>query len=346
MAYKKQNYTEDKSSKKSAYLEFDDEDKIKERSNVHVSIKEKQLRIAELLNSKKNTNFPKKSVDFTLSQKTELEHTDGFQARKKQFSMTNAAIANKLNNTLFSKSTNSKNVSFSQSKNSSEIDKKSVLDKNEEPFGKKSISSLNNKLSEDYKNKLSSVLLSRNRPDFLKDFEQKNSNNFSKTTYAAEDNSNNSFRDSKEENDNKRKDLFKQLLNNYSNLKKIDYNKNGDSNLLQKEVENESENKNVFIADQNLHLNGVLCNHKNDQHIIDSPNIVENKKRINFFSCFKNIKKKKYCKRKNMNCNNPKKEKYISKKEEKIGKSYPDKENSTSTNKNKKTRNKFFFLFK
>ncbi|CRG93174.1 conserved Plasmodium protein, unknown function [Plasmodium gallinaceum] len=346
MAYKKQNYIEEQSLKKSAYLEFDDKEKIKDRSNVHVSIKEKQMRIAELLSSKKNDNFPKKSVDFTLSQKTESEYMDECLARRKQFSVTNADIANKLNNTLFSKITTSKNVSFSNSKNSSYMDEKSLLDKNEKSFKNKSISSLNNKISEDYKNKLSSVLLSRDKSHFLKnkDFEKKNSNDFPKTDYIAEDNSNNSHKNSKGDIDNKRKDLFKQLLSTYSNLQKIDHNQNRDKNTLQK-LENEDENKNESITDKNLYLNENFSNYKNNQNTMDPPNIIKKKKIINFFSCFKNLKRKKYYKRKNnMKCNSPIKEKHLSKTEEKIDITCYEEENSISSN--KRARSKFFFFLK
>ncbi|SBT32287.1 hypothetical protein POVWA2_012050 [Plasmodium ovale wallikeri] len=317
----------------------------------------------------KSKNAGKKNVDFKLpEQMKELDNGTN------KFSITNASIAEQLNNKLFRKGIFSKNVSpLNDNKNSIETKKVYILGKCKKSFRAKEGSNINNKISENYKNQLSNALLLRNKPDFAKNkfpFQKRCSDIYKKNSYVRENPTSISKNEKEEEVLNNRKDnsLMSKLSSSSIPAKRHSHD-NGSS--VSDDKGDSGRNKSAH--DRHNNANGNVRTPKNSSSFrnkntcenshatvqnllssVNNPTLVEcttdenqsdKKKSMHFFFNFLNFKKK-YSKRKNdLSCDKDEKKNIFSK--EYKGKDDLCLENEVSINPNKNKKNiKSFFCVK
>ncbi|SBS81203.1 conserved Plasmodium protein, unknown function [Plasmodium ovale curtisi] len=316
----------------------------------------------------KSKNAGKKNVDFKLP-----EQMKGLDNGTNKLSVTNASIAERLNNKLFQKGIFSKNVSpLNDNKNSIERKKVYILSKRKNSFRAKEGSNINNKISENYKNQLSNALLLRNKPDFAKNkfpFQKRCSDIYKKNSYVRE-NPTSISKNEKEEVLNNRKDnsLMSKLISSSIPEKRRSHD-NGSS--VRDDRGNSGKNKGA--DDRHNNVNGNVRTPKNSSSFrnknacenshatvqdllssVNDPTLVkcitnenqsDKKKKIHFFFNFLNFKKK-YSKRKNyLSCDKEEKKIFFSK--EHKGKDDFCLENEVSINPNKNKKNiKSFFCVK
>ncbi|SBT87430.1 conserved Plasmodium protein, unknown function, partial [Plasmodium malariae] len=332
--------------------EFGDKKKITENKKVHSSIREKQLKIAELMNYKKNDNSERKNVDFNFE-----EQKDEPSEKGNKFSISNAYIAETLNKKLFQKSSTSKfaSSSFRNKPNSDERNKVLILTKYKGTTTNKKDTNIN-KVSENYKNQLSNVFLLKNKFGSAKSrfFYQKKSSDISKKDYITRDNSTISNKNSKVDDINYKigeNSLMQGISRSCSHSIIMDDIGGGNDNNVDKHTKDNC-NHNGGDDKDNDNYND---NNKNESMIIGGPHKHDysnnsssvkpttcKKRRANFFLCFSKLKIK-HSKRKNdLQCNSKTKKKDLSKEEENIGNSSSNKGVSEHPDSSKKNIKQFF----
>ncbi|GAW79763.1 hypothetical protein, conserved [Plasmodium gonderi] len=373
MDNKKINYGKSYPTQKSPYMGFTDESAIRENPWVHESIKQKQLKIAELMLNKKTDNELKKNVNFSTTEKEEESKIKEDLDKKNLTSISNASIAEVLNKKLFGNNQSWKNKNVSYSHKNIDEEKVSILSKYKDSYGNKENSNTVNKLNESNKTDLNNFLLTKSTAYSSKDkfFIQKRLSDITKKGNSTDRITTlNSQKSNEKEYVSKRgkSSLMKGLSRSPTNADALDescqnfgdesdFDLPEDSNNCQVgDIENVIHNSYLATNRGNTFKRGELKNSKNgpltnknshSYEFFKSPHNskslpCDKKKRkdknrkVNFFFNFLNFKKK---------CNkrkNDKKKKCIAKEEEE--KNYPssDKENSSSFNTNKKNIRSFF----
>ncbi|GAB65257.1 hypothetical protein PCYB_052750 [Plasmodium cynomolgi strain B] len=188
-AHTKMNYTKKASFKTSPFMGFTKEKAIAENPKIHASIREKQLKIAELMLYRKNDNVVKKNVNFLPPEKKETEEKDDVD-KTKRFSISNASIAESLNKKLFGNRSNwnsrSKTSPYIYKSKSGE--KLSILSKYRSTCSHKEDSSITNKVNESHKENLKEFLRMKSCAYSAKSifFAQKKLSDISKKSYSAD----------------------------------------------------------------------------------------------------------------------------------------------------------------
>ncbi|SOV74156.1 conserved Plasmodium protein, unknown function [Plasmodium sp. gorilla clade G3] len=328
---------------------MDDDEINKEKPRVHISIKERQIRISQLLNSNKNDKGLTKTVEFNiLEEQNKSKCVSKYNMEKRQLSLKNTAIAEKLKNTLFSKGNSCTDTLISYDrKNTNQSKELNLKNKNVGSLKKMDYSLLNEKISENYKNQLSNVLLMKNNNpqalQYKKSPKKKKASDIFETGISIEGVLiNNKVDDSHEDHETeKKKHLLKLYSKNSFHVNKQNTTMEKNNNSLHKEMKTYYKNK--TFTDRFLHLKhqSYSSDHINSDTTSKNNTIVENtttinknknKKKKKMFSYFKNI-----CKRKKYKINSKQQ-------------LHSSQSNSTtsmqSLNKNKKHSKFFFFCVK
>ncbi|CAI7718893.1 conserved Plasmodium protein, unknown function [Plasmodium vivax] len=189
-AHKKMNYTRSAPLKGSPFTGLNNEKEIAENPKVHSSIREKQLKIAELMLYRKNDNVVKKNVNFLPPEKKEATEEKDDVDKANKFSISNASIADSLNKKLFgNRSTwNSKTKTPPDSFKSKSGEKLSILSNYRNTFAHKEDSTITNKVNESNKENLNDFLRMKSCAYSSKSkfFAQKKVSDISKKSYSAE----------------------------------------------------------------------------------------------------------------------------------------------------------------
>ncbi|SOV11406.1 conserved Plasmodium protein, unknown function [Plasmodium sp. gorilla clade G2] len=333
---------------------MDDDEINKEKPMVHISIKERQIRISQLLNSNKNDKRPTKTVEFNLlEEQKNSKCVSKFNMEKRQLSLKNTAIAEKLNNALFSKGnscTDNTLISYDR-KNINQSKELNLKNKDVGSLKTMDYSLLNKKISENYKNQLSNVLLMKNNnPQTL---HYKNAPKKKKDTDIFEKGIsiegvliNKKVDNSNEDNETeKKKHILKLFSKNSVHVNKHDTTMEKNNNSLQKEMK--SYYKNKTFTDRFLHLKHESYNSEdiNSETTSKNKTIVENTTTINrnknkkkMFSYFKNI-----CKRRKHKINS---KQQLHSSQSNSTTSMQSLNKNENENKNKKHSKFFFFCVK
>ncbi|ANQ06741.1 Uncharacterized protein PCOAH_00011700 [Plasmodium coatneyi] len=188
IARTKMNYPKNAPLKRSPFTGFNNEKAITQNPKIHASIREKQLKIAELMLYRKKDSVETKNVNFLPpDKKEETDEKDDIEQTKK-FSISNASIADILNKKLFGNRSNwnSKNRSCSYKSKSGE--KLSLLSNYRNSHARKEDSTISNKVSESHKENLKEFLLMKSCAYSSKSifFAQKKLSGLSKKSYSAD----------------------------------------------------------------------------------------------------------------------------------------------------------------
>ncbi|SPJ08763.1 conserved Plasmodium protein, unknown function [Plasmodium sp. DRC-Itaito] len=290
---------------------MDDDEINKEKPRVHISIKERQIRISQLLNSNKNDKGPTKTVEFNLlEEQNKSKCVSKFNMEKRQLSLKNTAIAEKLNNALFSKGNSCTDTLISYDrKNTDQSKELNLKNKNGESLKKMDYSLLSKKISENYKNQLSNVLLMKNNNPQALPYKnapkkKKDTDIFEKGISIEGVLINKKVNDSNEDNETekkKKKHLLKLFSKNSFHANKQDTTMEKNNNSLNKEMKSYYKNKTFTDRFLNIKHHSYNSEDINSETISKNNTIVEkttlnkNKKKKNIFFYFKNIcKRKKY----------------------------------------------------
>ncbi|KJP89120.1 hypothetical protein AK88_01206 [Plasmodium fragile] len=372
------NYTKNAKFKTSPFTGFNNAKPIAENPKIHASIREKQLKIAELMIYRKKDNEVKKNVNFLPPEKKEAtEEKDDIDETKK-FSISNASIADILNKKLFGNSStwNSKNKTRSRIYKSKSGEKLSILSNYRNTFAHKEDSTITNKVNESQKENLKEFLRMKSCAYSSKSifFAQKKLSNISKKSYSADRIVSLNSQKSGEEVDATRRgiSLMQRLRSdptntdaaNESGHDDLDYGSYYNLNEDMSNGENRGSAPNPHNADNhgNNAKRNELKKNKNESHtykntrsygffknrksVKSSPSHEnepkDKKRRINSFFNFLNLKKR-YNKRKDdLQAQKDKKKKNTSKAEEEINCPSSDRENSSSSHQSKKNIKSFF----
>ncbi|CAA9986947.1 conserved Plasmodium protein, unknown function [Plasmodium knowlesi strain H] len=184
----KMSYTKNAPLKRSPFTGLNSEKAIAENPKIHASIREKQLKIAELMIYRKNDNVVKKNVNFLPpDKKEETEKKDDIEETKK-FSISNASIAEILNKKLFGNRSSWNNKTGSSIYKTKSGEKLSILSNYRNSFANKEDSNITNKVSESHKENLKEFLRMKSCAYSSKSifFAQKKLSGISKKSYSAD----------------------------------------------------------------------------------------------------------------------------------------------------------------
>ncbi|ETW44780.1 hypothetical protein PFNF135_00835 [Plasmodium falciparum NF135/5.C10] len=330
---------------------MDDDEINKEKPRVHISIKERQIRISQLLNSNKNDKGPTKTVEFNLlEEQNKSECVSKINMEKRQLSLKNTAIAEKLNNALFSKGNSYTDTLISYDRKNTDNSKElNLKNKNGGSLKKMDNSLLSKKISENYKNQLSNVLLMKNHNPQALPYKnapkkKKNTDIFEKTISIEGVLMKTIVNHSNEDNETeKKKHILKLFSKNSFHANKQDTTMEKNNNSLHKETKSYYKNKTFTDRFLNLKHQSYNSQDTNSENTSKNNTLVQNtstlnknknkkKNKKNIFSYFKNI-----CKRKKYKINSKQQ-------------LHSSQSNSTtsiqSLNKNKKHSKFFFFCVK